>query len=280
MKKWLALSLNHRGYIMGVLNALVAIGLTILSFRYIQPADCFLLCGASDGTPCPPGACRFGEQKAGWPFPVFVDAPGGGSPTGGWGMLGPEDLPIPGPLLLDVLFYSTLLWLAFYLIQRVRSQAFSLKFTIATLPLNVVLAASLWFFYMVFGYYAPIGRGHGGSVYVDTPTSTYSATAFYPIVSIPLDELVENYGEPHDLWLLSSDTSKAPSTQLVLHWDTIGMFVELPEISKETYLVKKTTRIELIIFFNERDAGPVLGIAGKPLGTQKIRWKGYGNYQP
>ena len=279
MKNLSLLSIDRRGCIIGVLNALLAIGLTILSFRYIQPADCFRLCGASDGTPCPPGACRFGEQKAGWPFPVFVDAPGGGSPTGGWGMIGPEDIPIPGPLILDVLFYSMLLWLTFYIIQRVRRQAFPLKFIMAMLLLNFVLAASLWFFYAAFGYNAPIGRGHGGSVYVDTPTSTITATAFYPIVSIPLDELVGNYGDPDDLWLLSGGTSKAPSTQMVLHWGSTGMFVELPEIAKETYLVKKTTRIELIVFFNERDEGPVLAIARKPLGTQKIRWKGYGNYQ-
>ena len=84
----------------------------------------------------------------------------------------------------------------------------------------------------------------------------------------------------NDLWLLPGGISKVPSTQMVLHWDLIGMFVELPEITKETYLVKKTTRIELIVFFNERNEGPVLGIAGKPLGTRKILWKGYGNYQP
>ena len=194
--------------------------------------------------------------------------------------MGPEDPPLPGSLFLDVLFYSALLWLAFYIIQRVRGRTVSLELTLTMLPLDVFLAASLGIFYSFFGYYAPIGRGHGGSVYVDTPTSTYSATAFYPIVSIPLDELVENYGEPDDLRLLSSDTSKAPSTQLVLHWDAIGMFVELPEIEDTTYLVKKTTRIEMIIFFNEEKEGPVLAIARKPLGTQKIRWKGYGNYQP
>jgi hypothetical protein len=280
MKNLPTFSLGRRNYIFGILNALLAIGLTVLSFRYVQPADCFRLCGASDGTPCPPGACRFGEQKAGWPFPAFVDAPGGGSPTGGWGMLGPEDLPLPGTLILDVLFYSVLLWFALYIIQRGWGPAFPLRIALAMLPLNIFFAIALWVFYMFFGYSMPIGRGHGGQVYVDTPTSTYSATGFYPIVSIPLDELVETYGDPDDLRLLSSDTSKAPSTQLVLYWDAIGMFVELPEIEDTTYLVKKTTRIEMIIFFNEEKEGPVLAIARKPLGTQKIRWKGYGNYQP
>jgi urate oxidase len=66
---------------------------------------------------------------------------------------------------------------------------------------------------------------------------------------------------------------------MVLHWDAIGMFVELPEIEDTTYVVNKTTRIEMIIFFNEENEGQVLAIDRKPLGTQKIRWKGYGTYQ-
>ena len=279
MKNLPPFSLDRRGCFIGILNALLAMGLTILSFRYIQPVDCYRFCGPLDGTPCPAGACRFGEQKAGWPFPVFVDAPGGGSPVGGWGMLGPEDIPIPGPLLLDVLFYSTLLWIAFYLIQRVRRQALPLKFIGAMLPLNLVLAASLWFFYAIFGYYAPVGRGTGVSVYLDTATDTYADTGFSPIVSIPLGELVENYGDPDTLWLLPGGTSNAPSTQMVLYWDSIGMFVELPEIENTTYIVKKTTRVEMIIFFDEEKEGPVLAIAWKPLGLQKIHWEGYGDYQ-
>jgi hypothetical protein len=279
MKNLPFFSLNRSGCIVGVLNALLTIVLTVLSFKHVQPVDCYRFCGPLDGTPCPPGACPWGEQKAGWPFPVFVDAPGGGSPVGGWGMLGPEDIPIPGPLILDVLFYSTLLWLAFYLIQRVRRQALPLKFIAAMLPLNLVLAASLWFFYAIFGYYAPVGRGTGVGVYLDTATDTHSVSAFSPIVSIQLDELVENYGEPDVLWLLPGGTSNAPSTQMVLHWESIGMFVELPEIEKETYIVEKTTRVEMIIFFDEENERPVLAIAGKPLGAHKIQWKGYGNYQ-
>ena len=271
--------LSHRYFIFGFLNALLALGLTVLSFRYVQPLDCYRFCGPLDGMPCPTGACRFGEQQAGWPFPAFVDAPGGGSPTGGWGMIGPEDIPIPGPLFLDVLFYSTLIWIAFYIIQRVRRQALPLKSIGAMLPLNLVLAASLWLFYAIFGYYAPVGRGHGVGVYLDTATDTYTGTGFSPIVSISLEELIENYGDPESLWLLPGGTSNAPSTQMVLYWDSIGMFIELPEIENTTYIVKKTTRVEMIIFFNEENEGPVLAIARKPLGLQKIQWEGYGDYQ-
>jgi len=115
MKHISASLLSRRYFIFGFLNAVLTLGLTVLSFWYVQPLDCYRFCGPLDGTPCPAGACRFGEQKAGWPFPAFVDAPSGGSPTGGWGMIGPEDIPIPGPLILDVLFYGLLLWFALYI---------------------------------------------------------------------------------------------------------------------------------------------------------------------
>ena len=56
------------------------------------------------------------------------------------------------------------------------------------------------------------------------------------------------------------------------------MFVELPQIENPAYFVKKTTRVETIIFFEGEE--PVLRIAGELLGEKKIPWTGYGNYQP
>lgn len=44
------------------------------------------------------------EQRAGFPLPVLVDDPGGGSPTNGWGILGPEDFLNPVTFILDTLF--------------------------------------------------------------------------------------------------------------------------------------------------------------------------------
>ena len=84
--------LGRGRYILVVVNLLLTIGLTVLSFRYVQPKDCYRLC-AGDGMPtCLAGGCGFGEQKAGWPLTVFVDTPGGGSPTGGWGCWDPKTL--------------------------------------------------------------------------------------------------------------------------------------------------------------------------------------------
>src|SRR5215212_8493554 len=79
-------------YFLLIVNAFLAIGLTVLSFQYVQPKNCYNFCDPSYIIPCTKGSCYFGDQKAGWPIPVFVDMPGGGSPTDGWGMVGPEDI--------------------------------------------------------------------------------------------------------------------------------------------------------------------------------------------
>jgi hypothetical protein len=64
--------------------------LTVLSLRFMRPLDCLQVCDDSEGVPCTTGVCRVGEQRAGLPLPIQVDDPGGGSPTGVWGILGPE----------------------------------------------------------------------------------------------------------------------------------------------------------------------------------------------
>ncbi len=138
------------GCILGILNALLAIGLTFASLLYVRPKDCNRLCGAPEGTPCPIGACRFGEQRAGWPVAFVVDNPGGGSPTNGWGILGPEDPPLLVPLILDVLFYSLLLWAAWCIVQATRGQRLPLKTMAISLPLTAILAAFVWLFYFFF----------------------------------------------------------------------------------------------------------------------------------
>ena len=154
MKILRSFPLGRVGCVLGIMNALLAIGFTVASLRYVRPEDCNRTCGAPEGTPCPSGACRIGEQRAGWPLPVFVDSPGGGSPTNGWGILGPEDPPIPQTFVLDVLFYSLLLWLLLFIIQVLRGQALPLRLIAIALPLTALLAAFLWFIYFAFGPFA------------------------------------------------------------------------------------------------------------------------------
>jgi hypothetical protein len=96
---------------------LLAVGVTVLSSSFVRPLDCRGLCDPSDGTPCPAGLCAPGEQKAGLPMPFLVDSGVGSSPTNGWGILGPEDLPNPMIFLLDVLFFGLVFWLGYTLVR-------------------------------------------------------------------------------------------------------------------------------------------------------------------
>ena len=272
---------GRRRYILVVVNLLLATGFTVLSFRYVQPKDCYRFCAEEEGMPCPTGGCSFGEQKAGWPLPVFVDAAGGGSPTDGWGLLGPEDLPLGMPMILDVLLYSILLWLAVFIIGLSQRQILDLKLILLALPITALLAVFLWVFYFLFGFTAGfdmIGRGHGEQVYMHTATDTYAVMGFSPIISIPLGELIENYGDPDYVWLTSEIPTESTTTGMVLYWNSINLFVGLPQVADKTYVVHKKTDIEMIIFFD--DAPDVIAVGGKSFRGEKIAWTGYGNYQP
>jgi hypothetical protein len=123
----------------------------------------------------------------------------------------------------------------------------------------------------------PIGRGQSIQVYVDTPTDRGAAMAFSPSVSLPVDELIQSYGNPDQVWLTSDGSTDAALTRLLLHWNSIGMFVQLPEIVDQTYSVEKTTKVKTIIFSKEQQ---VIAFDGKPLGEKSMPWTGYGTYQP
>ena len=141
----------RRGYLL-VLNLLLTIGLTVLSFRYVQPKDCYRFCDVEEGVSCPTGSCRVGEQKAGWPIPVFVDAPSPSSPLLVSGILGVDDYPRPMPMLLDVLFYSVLVWLAVFIIGLIQGQMLDPKLILLALPMNVLLTIVMWMHYFSTGY--------------------------------------------------------------------------------------------------------------------------------
>lgn len=263
------------------MNAILAIGLTVISFQYVQPKNCYYFCEPSYILPCPKGSCYFGDQKAGWPIPVFVDAPGGGSPTGGWGLLGPEDPPGP-TIIADVLFYSILVWIAWYVMQAFRRQVFTLKLLLRSLAFNTVLGLFLWIFYLGFTFtlgFQVIGRGYRDSVYVKTSTDIdlHSAMTFSPTVSVPLDEVIEYYGGPDFVRFTSDSITEATTTGLLLYWKSVPMFVQLHPIADTTYPVGRKTEIERIIFSDDQD---VIAVAGQQISEKKTLWTGYGNYQP
>ena len=264
-----------------LMNAFLAVGLTVLSFQYVQPKNCYNFCDPSYVIPCPKGSCYFGEQKAGWPIPAFIDSPGGGSPTGGWGLLGPEDPPSP-TMILDVLFHSILIWIVLYGIQFFQHKILPLKVFLQSLSLNAFLGIALWVFYFIFTFtmgFQVVGRGYRNSVYVETSTDIdiQSAMTFAPTVSIPLDEVIEYYGDPDSVRFTSDSTTGITTTGLLLYWDSVPMFVELPPIATITYAVDRKTKIGMIIFSDDQD---VITVARQQLSEEKIVWNGYGNYQP
>jgi len=268
-------------YFLLIVNALLAIGLTVLSFQYVQPKNCYNFCDPSYVIPCPKGSCYFGDQKAGWPVPVFIDSPGGGSPTGGWGLLGPEDPPGP-TMIVDILFYSILVWIVLYGIQFFRHPIVPRKVFLQSLSLNAFLGVCLWFFYFVFTFtmgFQGIGRGYRNSVYVETSTDVdlHSAMTFVPTVSIPLGEVIEYYGDPDSVQFTSGSTTGVTTTGLLLYWESVPIFVELPPIADTTYPVDRKTDIERIIFSDDQD---VIAVAGQQISEEKMVWTGYGNYQP
>jgi hypothetical protein len=126
---------------------LLAIGLTIASLAFVRPETCQRLCGAPEPALCPRGACLPGEQRAGLPLPIVVDDPGGGSPTSGWGILGPEDFPNPITPVLDVLFYSAVLWLIWYAGQFIWNKQ-PLELMGLVVPLALVLGSALLGLYL------------------------------------------------------------------------------------------------------------------------------------
>jgi hypothetical protein len=121
----------------------LASGLTIASLGFVRPANCQRFCDAPDQIPCPPGACRNGEQRAGLPLPVLVDSSGGESPISGWGILGPEDVLNPVTFIFDVFFYGVLLAFAGYIITILWRKEKHVGHMVIVLPLAVVVLGLL-----------------------------------------------------------------------------------------------------------------------------------------
>lgn len=129
--------------LLGSATLVLATGLTIGSLGFVRPVNCQRFCDAPQQIPCLPGACRNGEQRAGLPMPVLVDDSGGSSPTGGWGKLGPEDLPNLVTFIFDVLFYGVLLASVGYLITLIRRKEQEVERVAIFLPLVVVILGLL-----------------------------------------------------------------------------------------------------------------------------------------
>jgi len=56
------------------------------------------------------------------------------------------------PMLLDVLFYSFLVWLVVFIMGLIQAQMLDPKLILLSLPMNAALAVFLWMFYFSTGY--------------------------------------------------------------------------------------------------------------------------------
>ena len=111
-----------------------------------------------------------------------------------------------------------------------------------------------------------IGRGHQEQVYMETSKDTDTVMGFAPSVSIPLDEVIEYYGDPDYVWFTSDSTTEGTTNGMMLYWDSVNMFVELPQIADKTYPVHRKTDIEMIIFYDDQD---VIAVARQQITEEK-----------
>lgn len=134
---------------------LLAAILTLVSLAYVRPANCQRICDDPIQAPCPPGSCRIGEQRAGFPFPVLIDK-GGGSPTTGWGRVGAEDYPpdIFG-LFANITVYILLVAFGRETLLVLRKKRSS-KALLVKCPLLIIGLAALFFGVMRDSSYPPV----------------------------------------------------------------------------------------------------------------------------
>ncbi|MEJ2303269.1 MAG: hypothetical protein P8Y14_17210 [Anaerolineales bacterium] len=164
-------------YLPYALIFLLAIGLTILSLRYVRPVDCQGFCDLPRGVPCPSGSCRSGEQRAGFPIPVVIDSGAGSSPIDGWGKLGPEDGLNPLTTVLDVLFYGTLLWLVWKMVLVLGGKEKPPAILTISLPLLLLLSC------LLFGYLTDASLSPPAALSNQSTSSLAPATSSTPTPS-------------------------------------------------------------------------------------------------
>ena len=115
--------------------------------------------------------------------------------------------------------------------------------------------------------------GNRLNVQVDTHTSLVNGIWFHPSVPISLGDIIEKYGEPD---YVTIDQNVPGRIQLRFYWNSLRMLVPLPEISGETYPVRKITQVESINFLDEN----LYRISDKETEPYYKPWNGYGIYQP
>jgi hypothetical protein len=119
--------------------------------------------------------------------------------------------------------------------------------------------------------------GYRVVVQVDRQTNMVNATGFYPSSSISLGEITEKYGEPDFVSLQAEGTTEAPTSRMILFWDSLMMTIEMPEIDSHMYALEETTTAEMVLFLDEAQ---YIDSSEIKYGEYYKPWTGYGTYQP
>lgn len=115
--------------------------------------------------------------------------------------------------------------------------------------------------------------GNRLNVQVDMHTNLVNAIWFDPSVPISLGDIIEKYGEPN---YVTVDQEAPGAIHPRFYWNSIRMGVLLPEISGETYDVRRTTEVEAIGFSDEN----LYRTSEKETEPYYKPWNGFGLYQP
>lgn len=121
-----------------------------------------------------------------------------------------------------------------------------------------------------------ISCGYSVSVQVDTSTNIVNGIWFYPSLTISLGDIIEKYGEPNFIYFDPEGPADAPTVQMILYWDALGMQVEMPQIDGKEYDLQKTTSIGSVAF-TDMELYP--GSSDIQFGEFYKLWNGYGMYR-
>jgi hypothetical protein len=108
----------------------------------------------------------------------------------------------------------------------------------------------------------------------DPLTFLVDGIQYAPSVPVTVEEILEKYGNPNFVQVLSGDIPEVPKTSVLLLWDSIKMRVDLPEIEEQSYTVENKTQTQWIIFLDETSYAKLAA------GEYVQSWKGYGIYKP
>jgi hypothetical protein len=104
-------------------------------------------------------------------------------------------------------------------------------------------------------------------------TRLINRIGFYPQIAVSVEEIILKYGNPSSLQIFIGGIPEAPMISMLLLFDDLNMRIHLPEKEGTEYIIEKTTKIELINYFDNELYSKVNEDEFSQL------WNGYGTYK-